>query len=243
MKTYVWIVVVGLLAVVVVGGCGSSSGVVGGGGAVVPLRVMPGQVVNAIWSRGVAHVVPQTLIAQGGAPGVNAYTWTEPTGSTNRIPFGCAVAALTGVFQPSGGQLVGVGNYPFEIQVSDGTSTAAAMVTLQVEEFDIAPIPVFQQFLGIGTWRLPDATANRPYGHSLAVLGGEPPYTWTEDVTYAGRANFALSGLLIDQARGIVRGTVNNSAAGQTLRFRVVVRDNNGDTAVTDDLTYEIVVN
>lgn len=234
--------VVVLVAMLAMGGC---SGTVGGGGNAGPavaLQVLRNQIATAYWSGGTSTIDPRTLLAAGGSPGVAGYTWSEPAGSTMRIPFGCMVSPLTGVFQASGAQLVGPGDYPFLIEVSDGTRTAQGTVTLRVREVAIAPIAVFQQFMGIGVWQLPNAQANRPYGHSLAALGGVPPYTWAEDTTYAGRTEFALSGLVIDQARGIVRGTINNSAAGQTLRFRVIVTDSTGATAVTDGLTYEIVV-
>ncbi len=238
-----WIVGLGVLvAALLVGGCSGITALDGNDNDVaVALRILPNQVVTGFWSQGTFTVTPQTLLAEGGAPSAG-YTWAQPTGSTMRVPFGCTVAPFTGVFQGSGGQLVGAGTHPFQIQVSDGTRTATGIITLQVNNVEILPDAVFQQFMGMGTWRLADATANQPYGASLGALGGEPPYSWSEDTSYEGRGDFALSGLVIDQARGIVRGTVNNSAAGKTLRFRVVVRDNTGAIAVSDGLTYEIVV-
>ena len=38
---------------------------------------------------------------------------------------------------------------------------------------------------------LPDAAAGQRYGASLFVLGGTPPYYWTEDLTYAGRTDLS----------------------------------------------------
>lgn len=62
-------------------------------------------------------------------------------------------------------------------------------------------------------------------------MGGTPPYSWSEDASYSGRGEFDLSGLTIGQSSGIVKGTLLNSSSGKTLKFRVIVRDNAGDTS------------
>lgn len=234
----------GVLVALMVAGCGG-----GGGdddtGNVSTLRILSGQVVRAQeLADGSFFVTAQPLLAAGGAP-LSGYTWTIASGSA--FPPGTTVDALTGVFKGNGNGLVAGQNYQFNVQVSDGTRTAIGTIALQVAALPqggIPPITVFQQPLGVPTIRLPNARANAPYGASLQVLGGEPPYSWFEDETWIGRGDFALSGLTVDMARGIVRGTVMNSARGKTLRFRIAVRDNNGDIAVRDDAgpIYEIVV-
>lgn len=50
------------------------------------------------------------------------------------------------------------------------------------------------------------------------------------------------TGLVIDQTTGIVRGTPNSSAAGNTYKFSVKVLDNNNQEAVSDPVYYHIKV-
>lgn len=225
-------------------GCGGSSTSDNGGG-VSTLRVLSDQIVRAQeLSDGSFSVTAQPLLATGGSP-LSGYTWSLAAGSS--YPPGTTVAALTGVFDGSGNGLTPGRTYPFTVQVSDGSRTATGTINLAVSALPsggIPPITVFQQPMGVPIIRLPIARTNQPYGASLQVYGGDAPYSWLEDDTYAGRGDFALSGLRIDMARGIVRGTVMNSARGKTLRFRLVVRDNNDDIAATDGMgpTYEIVV-
>lgn len=194
------------------------------------LMVLPNQTVHASIDAGGrgTFVDAQTLLACGGSP-LSGYTWTIAPGST--FPPGTTVAPLTGVFSGSGEGLT-PGQYTFKMQVSDGSTTATGNITLVVQEYEIAPSAVLQQWPDIMERPLVDGRAGHPYGASLFVMGGEPPYTWAEDTSYAGRADFDASGLVIDAARGVVRGTINSSAAGKTLRFRVVVKDSAGDTAV-----------
>ncbi|MGD9497834.1 MAG: hypothetical protein AB7Y46_16145, partial [Armatimonadota bacterium] len=164
----------------------------GGGGGGSNLRVVPGQVLRAQeMPDGSFTVVPQPLLATGGSP-FSGYTWSLASGSS--YPPGTTVAFLTGVFSGSGNGLTAGRTYTFDMQVSDGTSTATGTITLEVRPVPangIVPIPVFQQPMGVPVINLPDAQANRPYGASLLVLGGEPPYSWFEDATYPGRGDFA----------------------------------------------------
>lgn len=236
----------GVLIALVAAGCGGGGGDADNGTINInTLRVLSGQVVRAQeLTDGSFNVTAQPLLAAGGAP-LSGYTWTIASGSA--FPPGTTVDALTGVFKGSGNGLVAGQNYQFTMQVSDGTRTATGTITLQVAALPaggIPPIAVFQQPMGVPVIRLPNARANAPYAASLQVLGGEPPYSWFEDETWIGRGDFALSGLTVDMARGVVRGTVMNSAAGKTLRFRIVVRDDNGDVAATDGVgpIYEIFV-
>jgi len=238
------VVLVGALTLVVIlAGCGGGTST--GGGDVSTLGVVAGQIVRAQQLQdGSFNVTAQPLLAGGGSP-LSGYTWSLASGSA--YPPGTTVAALTGVFNGSGNGLAAGNTYPFRVQVSDGTRTATGTINLVVDALPsngIAPLITFQQPMGVPVIRLPQARANQPYGASLQVYGGDPPYSWFEDDTYAGRGDFALSGLRIDMARGIVRGTVMNSARGKTLRFRLVVRDDNDDIAATDGTgpTYEIVV-
>lgn len=215
----------------------------GNGG--IALRIMPQQwqtLTAQEQADGSFQVHARPLLAAGGAP-LSGYTWALASGSS--FPPGTTVSPLTGVFHGNGNGLVAGNTYPFEMQVTDGSSTVRGTFQLTaLPAGDIPPSMVFQQWMGVPTIRLPDANADQPYGASLAVLAGTPPYSWFEDASYADRGDFHLSGLVIDQARGIVRGTLMHSAAGKTLRFRIVVKDHTGATAVTEPgrPVYEIVV-
>jgi hypothetical protein len=136
------------------------------------------------------------------------------------------VTAGTGVFKSTGGSLL-EGQHQFTMTVSDGTSEASAVVTLTVQK--IYPVPGADvQQMNVASFALDEATANKPYGASVFAQGGRPPYTFSEDITYSGRTDFDASGLLIDANDGIVRGTVEATASGKTLKFRVMVRDADG---------------
>lgn len=228
--------------IVTLGGCAGTGTT---GTPVSDLRVPPNQMVQAQQlADGSFSVCPQALIAIGGAP-LSGYTWSLPTGSA--YPPGTTVSALTGVFHGSGNGLEAGRDYLFDVRVSDGTRSASGTIRLRVARYPddgIVGLPVFQQPMGVPVIRLQDGRANSPYGASLHVSGGTPPYSWFEDAGYAGRGDFALSGLTIDMARGVVRGTIMNSAAGKTLRFRITVRDNTDAIAATDGVgpVYEIRV-
>jgi len=224
-------VVVAVVLVAGFTGCGGlTTTTTGTGTGSGSLMVLPNQTLSASIDTGGrgTFVTAQTLLACGGSP-LAGYTWSIASGSN--FPPGTTVSPLTGVFSGSGAGLT-PGQYTFKVQVSDGSTTATGDVTLVVQEYEIAPYTVLQQWPDIMERQLVDGRAGHPYGASLFVMGGEPPYTWAEDTTYAGRADFDASGLVIDASRGVVRGTINSSAAGKTLRFRVVVKDSTGDTAV-----------
>ncbi len=169
-----------------------------------------------------SYVLPQTLLAVGGDPH-NGYSW-----SCSSYPAGVTVTAGTGVFKSTGGSLL-EGQTQFTMTVSDGTSEASAVVTLTVEKEYPIPGADVQQ-MNVASFALDEATADKPYGASVFAQGGTPPYTFTEDITYSGRTDFDASGLVIDASKGIVRGTVGETASGKTLKFRVIVRDATGQS-------------
>lgn len=97
------------------------------------------------------------------------------------------------------------------------------------------PFAILQQYPS-SSFALDDAIAGKPYGASLFAMGGTPggtplSYIWSPDLSYSGRGDFDASGLIIDSARGIVRGTPSESSSGKILSFRVIVKDSTGDTA------------
>jgi hypothetical protein len=188
------------------------------------LRIFPGQTVSGYIDShsNQDYVLPQTLLAVGGDPH-NGYSW-----SCSQYPAGVTVTAGTGVFTTTGGSLL-EGQTQFTMTVSDGTSEATAKVTLTVtKEYPIPGADVQQ--MNVAAFALDEATANKPYGASVFAQGGTPPYTFTEDNTYSGKSDFDASGLVIDASKGIVRGTLMETASGKTLKFRVIVRDATGES-------------
>jgi hypothetical protein len=209
----------------------------GGGGGGSTLSIVEGQTLSACFdtNAGITSVVnPQTLIAFGGAP-LSGYTWT--ISSLSAFPSGTTVSSLTGVFNGTGGKFaLAPGSYTFKMDVSDGTSSASGTITLIVEQANSSgaggipgvgcPDAVFQQSPSFGNL-LPSAKAGSPYGASLWVMGGTPPYTWS-------LATGTLPpGLSVDASKGVVRGTPFSSASGQTFQFTVKVTDAMGETAIT----------
>jgi hypothetical protein len=86
-----------------------------------------------------------------------------------------------------------------------------------------------------------DGTANKAYGASLYAMGGTPPFSWKLDASYAGSVDLTNAGLSIDGTGGIVRGTITNSAAGKTIKFKVVATDKTGTVAAFSPV-YTIVI-
>jgi hypothetical protein len=173
-----------------------------------------------------SFVLSKSLVAAGGSP-FKGYTW-----SAKNLPMGTTIWPQTGVFTSNGGALnPDMPEMMVEVTVSDGTSSVSAMLPF---EMDInsdeigCPQLIFLQWGGVPGTALEDAVANKPYGASLYITGGTPPYSWVEDTSFSGRGDFDLSGLTIDMSSGVVRGTPFNSASGKTLRFRVIVKDSLG---------------
>jgi predicted negative regulator of RcsB-dependent stress response len=183
------------------------------------------------------RVRPFTLQAHGGSP-LAHYTWSNHSMGRNP-PFGTAVDQM-GVFKGTGSAL-NEGTYTFDIDVSDGTRIATAAYNVKVIKWPLyyadgmpKPPPPMGEFKQPQTFPdvtipLVDGIAGQPYAASLLVYGGQPPYSWFADSR--DQNTFGLSGLTVDIAGGIVRGTLSPTLSGQTLKFRVVVRDSAGVTA------------
>lgn len=122
-----------------------------------------------------------------------------------------------------------VGTTSFKVTVSDGSATRTEFVTLNVTGYTPGPAAILQQLSG--NFQLVDGEANKPYGASLWVTGGTPPYKWHLDSSYAGSADLTAAGLTVEGNSGIATGTILNSAAGKTINFKVIVTDSNNDVA------------
>lgn len=181
----------------------------------------------------------QTVLADGGSP-LHNYTWSLDMSSNP--PSGVTIEPLTGVINRLGHSSTGlsVGTSSFKVKVSDGSASTTENVTLIVTDYTPGPAAILQQLSS--DFQLVDGEANKPYGASLWATGGTPPYKWHLDATYPGSADLTGAGLTVEANGGIVSGTILNSAAGKTIKFKVIVTDANNETAVFSPV-YTIKVN
>ncbi len=188
---------------------------------------------------GYTNINPQTLLAEGGTP-LHNYTWSVEASPTP--PSGFVFWTLTGVITRTGTTANGlsVGTRTFKVKVSDGTCTDVESIELIVTGYTPGLSAIFQQ-LSSG-FTLKSGDVNKAYGASLFVMGGTPPYTWALDDSYAGSAAFTSAGLTVDASGGIVRASTLNSTSGSIIKFKVIVTDNAGETAVYSPV-YTINVN
>lgn len=200
-----------------------------------PLRIVTGsagevQTISAnIDNSGYVNFNPQSILADGGNP-LHAYTWSFDNSVI--VPAGISIGTSTGVITRSGTSATGlnVGTVQLKVKVSDGSTTATGTVKLIVTNYTPGPLALLQQLSSAFT--LVDGVANKAYGASLYVTGGTPPFAWFLDSGYSGSADLTNAGLTVEGASGIVRGTIMSSASGKTIRFRVIVTDATGDTAI-----------
>jgi hypothetical protein len=112
----------------------------------------------------------------------------------------------------------------FWLKVSDGTRAATGSVSMQLHRGSVCPCGFFTGSHGA----LPAARAHEPYAVALPVSGPNsyrvlrPNYRWS----VSGRLP---PGLVLDQARGVIRGTPLSSASGRTYTFTVNIKENNTD--------------
>src|SRR6266436_3865302 len=164
-------------------------------------------------------VNPQNLTAGGGQP-TSGYTWTVKSGFT--LPTGIALDNLTGVIHASNpSMLPGPGTYDIPMTITDQIQTASTTTgTFTLDTSQCSGRPIFQVLAG----PIPiQAKANVPYGVTLLVVGGTPPYTWT-----LATGSSLPTALVLDQTTGVVRGTPVDT--GQ-FQFFINVRDSTGASA------------
>lgn len=188
---------------------------------------------------GYVNFNPQTILADGGAP-LHNYNWSLDLSSTP--PSGITIDALTGVINRAGHSSTGlsVGTTSFDVTVSDGSATRTETIDLIVTGYTPGPLAILQQLQS--AFELVDGEAGKPYGASLWVMGGTPPYYWTLDASYPGSVDLTNAGLTVEHTAGIVRGTPFASAAGSDINFKIIVTDSAGDTAIFSPV-YTIHIN
>lgn len=190
-------------------------------------------------NNGYVNFNPQTILADGGAP-LHNYDWSLDLSSNP--PAGITIAPLTGVINRAGHSSTGlsVGTTTFKVTVSDGSATRTESIDLIVTGYTPGPLAILQQLSS--PFELVDGIAEKPYGASLWVTGGTPPYFWKLDNTYAGSSDLTNAGLIVENTAGIVRGTPSASAVGSVINFKVIVTDSAGDTAIFSPV-YTININ
>ncbi len=187
------------------------------------LYIPPGQSLRGCidnFNDAFSYVIPQTLIAYGGAPAIG-YGWTVSSGSS--LPPQTTVDSINGVFHrldkfsnpPPG-------NYTFKMDVTDGTSTATGTFFIEVTsslDGGCTEKPVLMQNVNIDVVNLPDAKVGEAYGAGLFAMGGKAPYRWS---IATGKLP---PGIIINQGTGVLSGTPLSEASGQTFEFTVKIVD------------------
>ncbi|OGS21881.1 MAG: hypothetical protein A3J83_04645 [Elusimicrobia bacterium RIFOXYA2_FULL_40_6] len=200
-------------------------------------------------------ITPCTLRAAGGNP-LTHFTWASATGESGP-PLGVSINPITGIWRATNIDNyadIPVGVYNFKYTVSDGLDTVKGSFKLTVTQPQAeGNIPAgytvdvqLQQGTGTnndGVISLPDAISGEPYCASLFACGGTPPYSWFEDTTYTSASDLSNYNLMIDMSNGVVRtitGTnITLGTTGQAVRFKVKVRDSQGEYDVRSSPTVD----
>ncbi len=194
------------------------------------LRIFPGASSANINKNGYVVFNPFAVQADGGNP-LSHYTWSLDPSSNP--PLGLTINSFSGVINILSHSNTGLqkGYSSFKVIVRDGNSTATGTITLYVSittDTFTTLIPLSQI---LESQTLVNGKANKAYAATLLAMGGVPPYKWQLDQTYSGSSDLTNAGLTVDNANGLVRGTVLNSAAGKTIKFKVKLTDATGKTS------------
>ena len=141
-----------------------------------------------------------TLTATGGA---GTYTWSLTSGNLpSNLTWDAATATISGDIATAT-----AGDYPLQFEVSDGTQTVTANLTLTV----------YAQ-LQITTTSLPDGYEGISYSYTVQAAGGN---TSNYDWSVSGQPSW----LSINAITGELSGTPPSGSAGNTYTFTVMVDD------------------
>ena len=178
---------------------------------------------------GVLTFNAQMLMAEGGNP-LRNYDWSLV--ASGNPPVQLRIAPLTGVVTWNGSLTTGLTRgktTTFQVEVSDGDAIRKGTINIKVDSNSCAPIALVQQLSTPFT--LMDGVRGEKYAASLYVMGGVPPYSWHLDETYTGSNDLTMAELTVDNASGVVYGTVNPNFAGSQIKFRATVTDNAGGSS------------
>jgi len=221
--------------------CGESSGDSAGGGspaATIPpvtsstLAIFPGQVVyGQIDQNGgtFSLITPYLLLASGGNVGVSGYSWTVPTGES--VPIPAAILNPLGIITDASPTSLQSGTYTYPVEVSDGTSTQTAMVTIDLTTVcnssnGNSNNPCASSVVtNVHDAYLPNGTVDTAYAVSILTSGGTPPYKWV-----LGGGTLP-PGLTIDQGNGIITGAPTTAG---TYNFYVLTTDSAGSNTSSE---------
>ncbi len=210
-----------------------------------PIKFLPGQTIYACpktMTQPAGGVCNANVLVGGGAP-ASGYTFTVQSGFT--LPAGVFLTAATGVITRSGAnsRLPAAGAVKkIHITVSDGSKSANGTVTFQMQgSGGVCGCGVFQ--VVAGPIPLP-AVANQPYAVTLSVVGPPSGQALRPNYNWKVRAGSTLPpGLVLDAARGVLRGTPTAAAKGKTYNFFVDVKETKtGQTAISSN-QYSLRVN
>ncbi len=180
-----------------------------GGGV---LAVLPGQVIYGVIDQNGgadSNLTPYLLVATGGNV-LSGYTWTAPPGSPKAYPPAIVIGPF-GVVSDVTPQSLTSGMFTMPVEVSDGDTAVTGQVTIDLSSLcnssngnAFSPCSA-----GVLTNQhiqyLPNGTVGSVYAATIVTSGGTPPYSWS-------LASGTLPpGIVIDQARGILRGAPTNA--------------------------------
>jgi hypothetical protein len=192
-----------------------------------PLRFLPGQTLLACPAKTTAPTQPGVVCTRnvivGGGEVLSGYTFSVKTGTT--LPKGVFLLPLTGVLtmQSKTAALPPAGySKKFQITASDGSRQVSGSWTFTVQNAGVCGCPVFTVLIG----PMPAARAHQPYAATLGITGPPSNQILRPNYSWKLRAGSKLPpGLVLDQARGVVRGTPTAGASGNTYTFYVDVKE------------------
>jgi len=162
----------------------------------------------------------------GGGETLSGYTYFVRSGTT--LPSGVFLMPLTGVITAQSAEpaLPPAGaKRSIYLTVTDATGrTANGVVSFVVQKTTgVCGCPVFQVY---PTGPLPPANPKQPYSVTLGVVGPpsnqvlRPNYSWS-----TAKGTVLPAGLVLDQSRGVLRGTPHESTAGENYDICVEIEE------------------
>ena len=187
------------------------------------LAVLPGQVIYGVIDQNggaYSNLTPYLLVATGGNV-LSGYTWSVPSGSPRNYPPAIAIQPF-GVVDDASPASLTPGVFTMPVEVSEGTTAVTSQVTIDLSSVcNSSNGPSNNPCYSAGLTNqhiqyLPSGTVGKTYAATIVTSGGTPPYSW-----FLGAGSLP-PGIVIDQARGILRGT---PAIANTYHFYVLTTD------------------